>query len=189
MLKAISRLFGRATAPETPEPVTERTPRLPPVAPTAVAPVRAPAPPIRSRARRHWEPERLPPTEHAKRLLAWCQQEDGGVTGEVLAEDLIAIHAEMCGEQGIAWRPWNPVAAELRRLTTGRKDYRWVVRDGVRHRLRVYFIPDALAPADRRVAAAGSAGAGQRPGGQSAAGAGAPDLPLRLVPAQKARAA
>lgn len=85
----------------------------------------------------------LTPKEHAHRLVAWCQQMELGDTGEILAAELMEAHLEMCAAEGLAVRPWNPVACELTRLTTGSKDYRWVECDDGLHRLRVYYIPPA----------------------------------------------
>jgi hypothetical protein len=58
---------------------------------------------------------------------------------------MVEYHREMC--RRLAWQPgpWNPVAAELRRLTGGRKTYAWFkLEDGRPHRLRVYEIPHRM---------------------------------------------
>ena len=148
MFERLARRLGFARMPEP-------TPEVIALAPLPKSPTPEPAPrvpkvraPMRRQTPVAWKPARLSPAEHARRLLAWCQQEDGGVTGEVLACDLVAIHAEMCGEWGLEVRPWNPIARELTLLTTGRKSYRWVRRDDGLHRLRVYVIPPAPAVAD-----------------------------------------
>ena len=60
---------------------------------------------------------------------------------EVLAEDVIDTHDWLCSHRGCRPRPWNTVAAELRKMTGGRKFYRWFERDGVMHKLRVYPVP------------------------------------------------
>jgi hypothetical protein len=75
--------------------------------------------------------------EHAQRLLDWLQS-DPAVAGHcVLAADLARIYPTLCGELNWSPRPWNTVAKHLRRLTGGRKHYRWV--DG--RRLCAYPIP------------------------------------------------
>lgn len=85
----------------------------------------------------------LTPAEHAHRLVAWCQQMDLGPSGEILAADLMEAHLEMCADQGLAVRPWNPVSREVTRLTTRTKDYRWVHLEDGPHRLRVFVISPA----------------------------------------------
>ena len=72
--------------------------------------------------------------------MEWLWRNGYGST-ELLAGDMQRTYAEVCRELNWAVRPWNPVARELTRLTTGRKVYRWIVRDDMRHRLRVYLVP------------------------------------------------
>ena len=60
---------------------------------------------------------------------------------EVLADDLVDTHFWLCERSGQDPRSWNAIARELRRLTGGRKQYRWVERAGKRHRFRVYPVP------------------------------------------------
>jgi hypothetical protein len=63
---------------------------------------------------------------------------------EVLADDIMATHEWLCDRCGWRPRPWQSVGAELRRMTGGRKVYRWFLRDdGAMHRLRVYPVPRA----------------------------------------------
>ena len=88
------------------------------------------------------------PEVHAKRLLLWLQDSiDGPVS--IYAEDAIDAHREMCADLLWEYRPWNPVARELRKLLGGKKYYP-VVRspNGDKHRLCVYEIPtrDAVVP-------------------------------------------
>ena len=104
---------------------------------TGPVPVAAATP---RRRRRRAEPGALSPAMHARRLLHWCQTE-GGQTGEILAADLVEIYHNQCAYDLLEPLPWQPVAIELRRLLNDDKPYRWVVRDGERHRLRVYRIP------------------------------------------------
>ena len=77
------------------------------------------------------------PAEHAAALLTWMQR-PGGRVGEVSARELMAAHAEMCGEMFWEPTPWIPVAKALRRL----------IKDPHRHytsrnsrRILVYHIP------------------------------------------------
>jgi hypothetical protein len=87
-----------------------------------------------------WQTAGLSPRRHAQALLEWLWKNGYG-SAEFLAAEMQRIYAEVCRELNWAVRPWNPVARELTRLTTGRKVYRWVLRDGIRHRLRVYQVP------------------------------------------------
>ena len=67
---------------------------------------------------------------------------NGYGSAEFLAADMQQkTYAEVCRQLNWVVRPWNPVAKELTLLTTGRKKYRWILRDGIRHRLRVYTVP------------------------------------------------
>jgi len=118
-----------AGRPAVPESRTHR--RAEPVPVAAATP---------RRRRRRSEPGALSPAMHARRLLHWCQTE-GGQTGEILAADLVEIYHNQCAYDLLEPLPWQPVAIELRRLLNDDKPYRWVVRDGERHRLRVYRIP------------------------------------------------
>ena len=87
-----------------------------------------------------WQAASLSPRRHAQTLLEWLWKNGYG-SAEFLAADMQRTYIELCRELNWAVRPWNPVARELTRLTTGRKIYRWVLRDGIRHRLRVYQVP------------------------------------------------
>ena len=96
---------------------------------------------------------------HAKLLLRFVTDSDwtgaGAMTDVVMVDDagrpvllastLLDIYREMCAERGIAERPWNPIARELRALTGDRKGYAWVERSGIKHRLRVYRFDVVLA--------------------------------------------
>lgn len=82
-------------------------------------------------------PSRPSGLEHARRLLDWLQG-DSAVAGNcVLAADLARIYPTLCSELNWSPYPWNTVAKHLRRLTGGRKHYRWL--DG--RRLCAYPIP------------------------------------------------
>ena len=78
------------------------------------------------------------PAEHAVALLDWLQR-PGGRTGTISAEDLEAIHVDMCNS--LEWErvAWIAVGRELRRLIGVRKEY---ARLGGR-RICVYRIPPA----------------------------------------------
>lgn len=149
------RLFGRAQ-PQTPQPVLlmqpmaartpEPAPGREPARPVLVAQeCRGRATPRRSR--RAVEPVALPAAELAHRLLQSCRLAYS-VGEEVLQEDIEVIYECMCALEGLEQLPWRDVGAELRKLTGGRKTYKWVQRNGRRHRLRVYRMPPvASAPA------------------------------------------
>lgn len=88
-------------------------------------------------------PEHHSPRAHAQQILAWLQTGDKrGRSGDILHPEMLEIHSDMCAELNWAMRPWDPIGAELRRLTTGdHKPYVWVRENGVKRRLRVYPIP------------------------------------------------
>jgi hypothetical protein len=80
-------------------------------------------------------PSRPTPHDHAGRLLRWVRS--AGCSGKfVLAQDLQRIYPVMCTELAWARYPWQTVACYLRRMTGGRKIYKWV--EG--RRRRVYQI-------------------------------------------------
>jgi hypothetical protein len=81
---------------------------------------------------------------HARALIDWVRASEWA--GPLLYEDILEMYLNMCVEKFWEVRHWNPVAAHFTRLTTGRKVYAWIHRDGVPHRLRVYPIP-TLPPA------------------------------------------
>ncbi len=85
-------------------------------------------------------PPSSPPSalEHAQRLLEWLQSDPSFAGHCVLAADLARIYPTLCDELDWPPRPWNTVAKHLRRLTGGKKQYRWL--DG--RRLCVYPIPE-----------------------------------------------
>ena len=88
-----------------------------------------------------WRTAHYPPEAHARRLFWWLRDVHH-YSGELLAADLQSVYRSMCLELNWAVRPWNPVACEFTKLTTGRKIYRWFLDpDGTRHRLRVYPAP------------------------------------------------
>jgi len=87
-----------------------------------------------------WQTSHYPPRLHASQLLSWLLHE-GYASREILAADLQRLYTQFCEELNWAVRPWNPVARELTRLTTGRKNYCWIIEDGLRRRLRVYPVP------------------------------------------------
>lgn len=86
--------------------------------------------------------EHHPPEAHARALLAWLQTGDHrGREGQILFDEMLAIYREMLMDLGWAERPWQPVAIEFTKLTTGRKIYAWVTTGRVKQRLRVYPVP------------------------------------------------
>ena len=87
-----------------------------------------------------WQTAAFPPHRHARALLEWLWANGYG-SSELLAGDMQRTYVEVCRELNWAVRPWNPVARELTLLTTGRKLYRWINQEGMRHRLRVYLVP------------------------------------------------
>ena len=106
---------------------------------------------IKPKRRRFLEPapKRASAKEHAEKLLEWiCSNidlSDGPITHAAIQE----FYCEMLIEAGWKERPWNPVACEFRRLTTGsRKVYAWIeTNTGALHRLRIYPIPERKADA------------------------------------------
>ena len=152
MLFALARWVGLARADQepTPEPTPDAVFRdVPAFAPApdqeptpCAAPIRKPvriSTPKRS-ARPTWRPALEPPDVHANRLLDWLQSE-GGLTGELRVEEIQHIYRHMCADIGWEERPWNPVAREFTRLTTGKKVYRWFDLEDGRHKLRIYPVP------------------------------------------------
>ncbi len=87
-----------------------------------------------------WQSAHFSPRRHAQALLEWLWSNGYG-SAELLSGNMQRTYAGVCRELNWAVRPWNPVARELTRLTTKRKLYRWIVRDGIRHRLHVYLVP------------------------------------------------
>jgi hypothetical protein len=86
---------------------------------------------------------------HAGRFLELLQE--GGITGDILFEDIFELYHELLPTIGWAPRPWNPVARELKKLLGGKKTYVWLESDdGAAHRLRVYRLPRDLARARTR---------------------------------------
>jgi hypothetical protein len=90
--------------------------------------------------------------QHARQLLtAAVAQGYGG--RELLFGGVLILYERMCRDMNWRPRPWNPVGAELRLLTTGhRKAYRWLIdpADGRARRYRTYPIPSV--PQGNRVA-------------------------------------
>ena len=79
------------------------------------------------------------PRQHAHQLVSWFEEKRW--SGELVFADMLASYWAMCVDCNWAVRPWNPVAREFTKLTTGRKVYRWFrLSDGELHRLRVYPI-------------------------------------------------
>ena len=79
------------------------------------------------------------PRQHAFQLVSWFEEKRW--SGELVFADMLASYWAMCVDCNWAVRPWNPVAREFTKLTTGRKVYRWFrLSDGKLHRLRVYPI-------------------------------------------------
>jgi hypothetical protein len=78
---------------------------------------------------------------HACQLLSTLLA-SGFESRELVVGDLQQEYRSMCHQLGWKVRPWNPLAAAFRRLTTGdKKIYRWFkFTDGVARRVRVYPI-------------------------------------------------
>ena len=93
-----------------------------------------------------------PAETHARELLSALLQ--WGYAGQELPYARVkALYETLCARLGWECGGWNPVGAALRRLTGGKKLYRWFrLSNGELHRLRVYAIPMAL-PAQRSVGA------------------------------------
>lgn len=95
------------------------------------------------------EPARVIADKHALKLLFWLQAELRECCGEsrrLLATELKSAYAEMCEENGLACRPWNPLAASfsglIRQRGKPRKTYTDLIgRDGKKRRRRIYEIP------------------------------------------------
>jgi len=84
-----------------------------------------------------------PEAEHAHRLLLWLQGA-GGVSGEILSTELVAIYHEMCAEHRLQPRSWLRIGRAFRELTGGHKGYVWAPDErGIKHRLRRYVVPPA----------------------------------------------
>jgi len=89
------------------------------------------------------------PKQHADQLLEWVHA--AGFTGRsLLAADLKRMHKAMCIELNWMGRPWNPIAREICKMTTGRKVYARVPAGG--RRKRVYPIAPRKAAKLRVVA-------------------------------------
>ena len=77
---------------------------------------------------------------HARSLRDYVLS-SGKNSVELIHTDLHARYRQMCQERGWRPRPWNPVAASFRRITTGHlKRYRWCEGGSGRVRKRVYPI-------------------------------------------------
>lgn len=95
------------------------------------------------------EPARAIAEKHAQQLLCWLQielQDCRGNSRRLLATELKSAYAEMCEEQRLLCRPWNPLAASFAKLIRQRgrplKTYSDLIgRDGKKRRRRVYEIP------------------------------------------------
>ncbi len=87
--------------------------------------------------------ENPPPRVHAEALLAMIHRDMEPGEGPILFAAMSEFYVELLVERGWRARPWNTVAAEFRRITTGdRKVYVWVeAASGVKRRLRAYPIP------------------------------------------------
>jgi hypothetical protein len=81
--------------------------------------------------------------EHAQALLDWIYANVDLSDGPITHAAILEFYTEMLIELDWTPRPWNPVAHQLRLLTTGsRKTYAWITTTtGAVHRLRVYPIP------------------------------------------------
>jgi hypothetical protein len=76
-------------------------------------------------------------------LVGWLTRYNWEI--ELRYPQMLQLYRQMCKHLNWAVRPWNPVAREVTRLTTGRKVYRWFRdRDGLLHRLRVYPPPPPI---------------------------------------------
>lgn len=83
------------------------------------------------------------PLQHAAQLLAYLVVHDGSAGEEITSADLQFLHGHMAFDLRWCCRPWNPVARELTRLTTGRKVYRRSSEPPIGRRERVFPIPSA----------------------------------------------
>jgi hypothetical protein len=103
-----------------------------------------PAPTMSSTPRQ--EMEWFSADRHARQLLGTLQ--GWGFGGREIASAILTeLYGEMCRRLGWKPGPWNPVAAQFRRVTGNRKIYRWFkLESGKPHRLRVYPIPAAAQP-------------------------------------------
>ena len=92
-----------------------------------------------------WDTDEPTPEHYAQQLLNWLKAR--GNAQPLLHHQMVAAYCEMCDETGLAPRPWNPIAAALARLTTGRKVYCWRrLSDGSRRRLRIYPLDSVVTP-------------------------------------------
>jgi hypothetical protein len=115
-------------------------------------PLRRPSTPDRRK------PPRLqdhPAKAHAQQLLVWLRDPEFEHQGQLTTADILEIYAEVCLHLGWRQRPWNPVAREFARLTTGgRKIYCTFLIEGRVRKLRIYPVcePSATVLALRTVA-------------------------------------
>lgn len=102
-------------------------------------------PTISPKRRRHLEsaPKQPSAKEHAQSLLDWIYANVDLSEGPITHSAIIEFYTEMLIEEEWAPRPWNPVAHQFRRLTTGdHKAYAWITTTtGALHRLRIYPVP------------------------------------------------
>jgi hypothetical protein len=125
----------------SPAPAARRRASMPPPVPRRAAPVTL---------------KRSQNERHAHRLLAYAVERRIG--GVILATVLQQLYHRMCAAEALTPRPWNQVSPVLTRLTTGRKDYRWVPVNGTPRRRRIFKLPPVMTPAagaahDARIAA------------------------------------
>ena len=89
-------------------------------------------------------PQLVDPQTHARQLLSALIEWNLGGRSIPYAY-MIEYHRELCRRLACQPGPWNPIASEFRRLTGGKKTYRWFkLENGQPHRLRVYVIPHRL---------------------------------------------
>jgi hypothetical protein len=81
-----------------------------------------------------WQTASYSPKQHAEMLVGWLTRYNWEI--ELRYPQMLQLYRQMCRHLNWAVRPWNPVAREVTRLTTGRKVYRWF-----RDRSDSVFIP------------------------------------------------
>ena len=132
------------TPPATPlvQMFATPTPFPSPLAQWFAAPTPVPTPQEQDEAPTPLGPAELTPDRHARQLIDWITVHDEWGDGLLFVE-ILAAYGRMCVRFGWSPRPWNPIARELTKRTTGRKVFRWTrFPDGTRHRLRFYPRPE-----------------------------------------------
>lgn len=143
-----------APVPATPEPTPDDDGGAPaiPAAPDAVVVTLPISDPERYKlpavVRSAAPLRQLDPRLHAQVFLDWLQGV-GGLTGDVLACDLIVAYREMCLDLGLEERRWNAVSPHFKALgATHRYVWHQFEGDAEKSRLRQFTIPSFTAAAD-----------------------------------------